>query len=112
MPDWSYQPIFRPLVKLLGPTAGRRLLLGGLGAVARLPGGRSLIELLGHARPSRASAFRKAGLEFPCRVGIACLVDGQLACPAGLVRLGIGALEVGPLLLQPPDAPESLACDW
>ncbi len=112
MPDWSYQPIFRPLARLLGPKVGRRLLLGGLGTVARLPGGRWLIELLGHARPSREMAFRKAGLAFPCRAGIACLVDGQLQCPAGLVRLGIGALEVGPLLLDPPTAPEQLFCDW
>jgi dihydroorotate dehydrogenase len=112
MPDWTYQPIFRPLLHLLRPKAGRQLVLGGMGIVAWLPGGRWLIEFLGHTQPAAEMAFEKRGRRFPSRVGIGCLVDGQLLCPAALVRLGIGVLEVGPISLHPSTAPEIVRCDW
>src|SRR5207247_615940 len=112
MPDWTYRPIFRPLLRLLPPKAGRRLVLGSMGMVARLPGGRWLIEFLGHTRPAAELALEKQGRRFPSRVGIGCLVDGQLFCPAALVRLGIGALEVGPISSQSVPAPEVVECDW
>src|ERR1700680_983576 len=111
MPDWTYQPIFRPLLRLLTPRAGRRLVLGGLGLGARSPGGRWLIEVLGHMRPPEELAFEKHGRRFPSRVGIGCLVDGQLFCPEALVRLGIGALEVGPIGTAPFAAAEVVQID-
>jgi dihydroorotate dehydrogenase len=111
MPDWTYQPIFRPLLRLLAPRAGRRLILGGLGLIARTPGGSWLIEGLGHMRPPGELAFENHGRRFPSRVGIGCLVDGQLLCPEALVRLGIGALEVGPIATAPFAAAEIVQLD-
>ena len=111
MPDWTYQPIFRPLLRLLAPRAGRRLILGGLGLIARTPGGSWLIEGLGHMQPPGELAFENHGRRFPSRVGIGCLVDGQLLCPEALVRLGIGALEVGPIATVPFAAAEIVQLD-
>jgi dihydroorotate dehydrogenase len=111
MPDWTYQPVFRPLLRLLAPKAGRLLILGGLGLIARSPGGCWLIEGLGHMRPPGDLAFEKRGRRFPSRVGIGCLVDGQLLSPEALVRLGIGALEVGPIGTAPFSVPELVQID-
>jgi hypothetical protein len=56
-------------------------------------------------------AVEKQGCRFPSRAGISCLVDGQLFASAALVRLGIGMLEIGPLLFDNPTEPEFVECD-
>src|SRR5690349_11509457 len=51
MPDWSYRPLFRPLLFRLPAAPARALTLGVMGTLARLPGGRALIDGMGHLAP-------------------------------------------------------------
>lgn len=48
MPDWTYQTIFRPVLMRLVSESRRRLALSAMGRLARIPGGRRVIQLMGH----------------------------------------------------------------
>lgn len=106
MPDWSYHPLFRPLLFRLSPERGRDLALGFLGQVGRMPTGPHLIQLLGHMQLAPAHTRTVMGLPFPGAVGIGDGFDSAGVATAALTRLGVGFVEVGPVSLRPlPDAP-------
>ena len=52
MPDWSYQPIFRPILFRLPPAHARDLTLGIMGRLGRLPFGNMMISFMGHMQPA------------------------------------------------------------
>lgn len=101
MPDWSYRPIFRPLLFRLPAARARNLTLGAMGTLAGLPLGRGLIDFLGQMRPAADLGRIVAGIHFPAPVGLGAGLDvNGVALPA-LARFGFGFLEVGPVTEYP-----------
>ncbi len=111
MPDWSYQTVFRPLLFRLRPQTARRLALGGMGALARLPLGRGVIQLMGHMQPDARLAIERSGICFPSSVGLGCRLDPYLLGSPALAEFGFGFLEIGPIVADPPSEPGELRMD-
>lgn len=101
MPDWTYRPIFRPLLFRLPTRLGRDLALGAIGGLARMPGGHHLIEFMGHMRPAKPLRSRLADTLLDGPVGLAPGIDPGLIGLPGLSRLGFGFVAVGPVTLDP-----------
>jgi dihydroorotate dehydrogenase len=97
MPDWSYRTVFQPLLLRLPVALARRMALGGIGTLAKLPGGGRVIDFMGHMAPDAALGFEKCGLQFPSRVGLGHLIDPTGSALAAMARFGFGCIEVGPL---------------
>ena len=97
MPDWTYQTIFRPALMRLGAERGRRLALGAIGTLGRIPGGRRVIQLMGHMGADRRLRVEAGGLSFPSRVGLGCRLDPEGAATEAFAEFGFGFLEVGPI---------------
>lgn len=98
MPDWSYRTLFQPLLLRMPVAGARAIALRGIGALAKLPGGKSVIDFMGHMRPDTALSFEKCGLTFPARVGLGCLIDPTANALDALSRFGFGCIEVGPVV--------------
>ncbi|MEQ8791933.1 MAG: hypothetical protein RIC55_37095 [Pirellulaceae bacterium] len=111
MPDWTYQTVFRPALLALGPRMGRGLAFGFMGGLARLPGGKTVIRLMGHMRPDDRIALSRGRLRFSARTGLGCALDPTLAAAPALAEFGFGYLEVGPVVLSPPVAVGPVAVD-
>jgi len=101
MPDWTYRTVFRPALFRLPTAVGRDLALGSIAAVAGLPGGRRVIEFMGHMRPPRPLRRRLGAVEIDAPVGLAPGIDPRLIGLAGLCRFGFGFVEIGPVTLAP-----------
>lgn len=97
MPDWSYRTLFQPLLLRLPVAVARRIALGGIGRLAKLPGGGRVIDFMGHMQPDAALGFEKGGLKFPSRVGLGHMVDPTGSALAAMARFGFGCMEIGPL---------------
>lgn len=97
MPDWSYHPLFKPLLFALPAKFARQITLHGIQAVQNLPGGRFIIELLGGMKPSESLRRVVAGVEFPSMVGMSGLVDPNATATAALSHFGFGFVIVGPI---------------
>ena len=101
MPDWSYVPLFRPLLFRLPAERARAITLGLIGGLARRPGGAASFAAIGHMEPPAALRRTIAGLAMPTPVGLGAGLDlNGYAAPA-LARLEIGHLELGPITLAP-----------
>lgn len=111
MPDWTYQTVFRPALLALGPRVGRPVALGFMGGLARLPGGTTVIRLMGHMRPDERLTVERSGLTFPARVGLGCAFDPALSATPALAEFGFGFLEVGPVVHAPAAAVGAVAVD-
>lgn len=108
MPDWSYRTVFRPLLFRLPAGTGRDLALASIGAIAALPGGRHVIEFMGHMRPARPLRRRLGDLEIDAPVGLAPGIDPRFVGLNGLARFGFGFIEIGPVTVAP--VPELRTC--
>jgi dihydroorotate dehydrogenase len=97
MPDWSYLPVFQPLLFRLPASVARDRTLAGFGALARLPGGRLLIRGFGDLQPPPAVRFRRGGLVLSSPVGLGAGLDQRGMALLALAELGFGYLEVGPV---------------
>lgn len=105
MPDWTYRTLVRPVVFRLPTRFGRGLLLHAIGGLSRMPGGRHVIEFMGHMLPARALRSRLAGTVINSPVGLAPGIDPDLVGLAGLCRFGFGFVGIGPVTLRPmPEA--------
>lgn len=109
MPDWTYQTVFRPLLFRFRPQTARRLALGGMGALARLPLGRRVIQLMGHMQPDARLAIERNGMRFPSNVGLGCRLDPQLLGSPALAEFGF--LEIGPIVAEPATEPGEMRLD-
>lgn len=56
MPDWSYHTLFRPVFFFLPHPLGRNLALKSMRMIYKIPGGSSIIQILGHMKPSPLTA--------------------------------------------------------
>lgn len=102
MPDWTYQTVFRPILFRLGPERGRRIALGSMGQLARLPLGRHVIQFMGHMQPDSRLASERNKLRFPTQVGLGCALDPQMQATPALAEFGFGFLEIGPVVSAAP----------
>ena len=102
MPDWSYRTLFQPLLLRLPVSLARAVALGGIGPLAKLPGGKHVIDFMGHMQPDAALSLEKGGLRFPSRVGLGHPIDPAGNALAAMSRFGFGCIEVGPLELEAP----------
>ena len=101
MPDWSYHPVFRPLLFRLPAALARDLTLGALGTLATLPLGLRCIDFLGHINPPADLRRSVWGISFPGPVGLAAGLDVHAAALPALACFGFGFLEAGPVTLTP-----------
>jgi hypothetical protein len=110
MPDWSYRTVFRPLLFCLPAPLARRLALGAMATLARIPGGTLVIDFLGHMRPDRRLEQNLLGLRCPGPAGLSCEVDPNGTALTALSRFGFGFVEIGPITSNPcPGQVERLA---
>jgi dihydroorotate dehydrogenase len=101
MPDWSYRTLFRPALFRLPAVRARDLTLGFMGALARLPLGSRVIDLLGHMRPPAELARTVGGISFSCPIGLGTGIDDDAKALSAMARFGFGFLEVGPVTTEP-----------
>src|SRR5687768_17000869 len=104
MPDWSYRTVLRPLMLSYGCERSRRLAIGTLRTLARMPGGLSLIEILGHMHPDEQLRTRAAGVEMVSPIALDALIDPSGDALPAFSRFGVGFVEVGPVVEQANDA--------
>lgn len=97
MPDWTYQTFLRPVLFRMPPEFGRRLTLGAMGALARLPLGVQVIRLFGHMQPDARLQIVCGTSKFPSPVGLGCHVDPGLSATRALAQFGFGYVEIGPI---------------
>ena len=96
MPDWTYQTLFRPALMSLGVERGCAIALNAIGALARAPSGRRVIQLMGHMAPDPRLRVERKGLTFASRVGLGHRLDPGCIATAAFAEFGFGFLEVGP----------------
>ncbi len=100
MPDWTYRTVSQRVLFGLSPETGREIGLGVIGSIARLPGGKYVIDALGDMIPDARLRVTKAGLSMWSPVGFGIGLDMQLAATAALSRFGVGLIEIGPIGLR------------
>lgn len=101
MPDWSYQPLFRPVLDRMSAGDAHRTVLRALGGLGAHSFGPALIALFGHTRPARSLRRNVWGITFPGPVGLAAGLDPAAEALPALARFGVGFVEVGPVTLEP-----------
>ncbi|WP_430517028.1 dihydroorotate dehydrogenase [Bacillus infantis] len=100
MPDWSYHPIFKPILGRLPDGAGREFIHKGMNGIASIPGGRHIIEFLGHMSPAAALQKTFLGFRLQSPVGLSGKIDPLLSGTKAFSKLGFGFLEVGPVSME------------
>ncbi|TQR36165.1 dihydroorotate dehydrogenase [Brevibacillus brevis] len=101
MPDWSYQTIFRPLLFLMPPERARSITLKSIGTLAKIPGGPSIIEWMGHMNPPSQLSKTMGPVTFPTSVGLGAGLDTECIAIQALSKFGFGFLELGPVSKDP-----------
>jgi dihydroorotate dehydrogenase len=101
MPDWSYAPLFRPLLFRLPAERARALTLGLIGGLGRRPGGAAMIAFLGHMDPPAELRRCIAGLDIRTPIGLGAGLDVDGYAAPSLSRFEVGHVELGPVTLAP-----------
>lgn len=97
MPDWSYHPIFKPILQKLPPSFSREFIHRGMSIIASSRIGEALIEFLDHMEPSQKISENVFGIHFSSPVGLSARMDPQLSGMKAFQNLGFGYLEIGPV---------------
>lgn len=97
MPDWSYHPLFRPLLFRLPAERARDWTLGAMGSLAALPWGRRVIATMGHMAPPAALQKTLWGVTFQSPVALGAGIDVRGRALKALAEFGFGFLELGPV---------------
>ena len=97
MPDWTYQTVFRPILKRLPFPAAQAMAFGTMGHLGRSPVGRAVIRFMGHANPPKEAVVIREHLRFPSPSGLGCGVDLSAHAVSALSLFGFGLIEVGPI---------------
>lgn len=102
MPDWSYQPLLKPLLFRLPPSQARAITLGATGMLVRLPFGKELVRFIGGMCPPLAVArsISSCGLTLPSPVGLASGFPLDKNSLGSLLQFGFGFIELGPVGLK------------
>ena len=97
MPDWTYQTVFRPVLRQVRYSFAQSLVFRSMGMLGRNPLGRVVISLMGHAKPSAEVAVSNGTQMFPSPVALGCGVDQAAQAVSSVSLFGFGLIEVGPL---------------
>ncbi|WP_108670643.1 dihydroorotate dehydrogenase [Peribacillus acanthi] len=100
MPDWSYHPLFLPLLKKLDADKSRSFIHKTMNVLASCSIGRKWIEFLGHMKPDHEDSFSIHDWQFHSRVGFSGKLDSRLEGIQAFCSLGFGAIEIGPITLK------------
>lgn len=100
MPDWSYHPIFKPILQKLPPSFSREFIHRGMSMISSSRIGEGLIEFLGHMEPSGMHAKNLFGVHFSTPVGLSGRIDPHLSGMKAFQNLGFGFIEVGPVSIR------------
>lgn len=97
MPDWTYHPIWRPLMFRLPGEDARILTIGYLDLQGRTRLGRAVFRLLSHGIPEPRYGVDALGISFPSRFGFGPGLDRDGRAAPVCQFLGCGFLTVGPI---------------
>jgi dihydroorotate dehydrogenase len=100
VPDWTYHPVFKPLLFRLRAETARRVTMSLLAIQAKNALGRRLFRWFGHGMPDSALAVKAFGLSFPAALGVAPGLDIEARAVSVLQYLGVGFVSVGPVGAQ------------
>lgn len=100
MPDWSYYPIFKPILQKLPPSFSREFIHRGMSMISSTRIGEGVIEFLGHMEPSGKLAKNVFGVHFSTPVGLSGRIDPHLTGTKAFQNLGFGFIEIGPVSIR------------
>ncbi|KAB2337074.1 dihydroorotate dehydrogenase [Cytobacillus depressus] len=104
MPDWSYHPLFKQWINRLPNAAGREFIHRGMNLIAGVPGGKRIIDFLGHMEPSKALSKNYFNSTFISPIGLSGKIDPNISGTKAFSHLGFGFIEIGPVSLFPSAA--------
>lgn len=101
MPDWSYHTLFRRLFFSLTHPLGRNLALKSIRTIDKIPGGSSIIRIMGHMKPAPLTATVLNEHTYISPVGLSREIDPDLYAVNPLSLFGIGLQEVALVTRDP-----------
>lgn len=106
MPDWSYHPLFKPLLTKMKARESRIFIHKSMNMIASNKAGQRLIAFLGHMEPSTAIGKEINGIHFKSPVGLSHKIDPRMTASSAFAELGFGFLEIGPVTINQSDVPD------
>lgn len=101
MPDWSYIPLFKPLLFKLPAATAKDITLGAVSLLGTLPGGQLLLDFMGGMKPASSLCFQHSNIKFPSRVGLSAGLAGTPGTISAFQHFGLGFIEIGPFTATP-----------
>lgn len=83
------------------PERARSITLKSIGTLAKIPGGPSIIEWMGHMEPPSQLSKTMGAVTFPTPVGLGAGLDTECIAIQALSKFGFGFLELGPVSKDP-----------
>lgn len=102
MPDWSYHPLKQVALSKIEAKKSRQFIHHSMRIVASLPGGKHVIEFLGHNATSPLLHKQLNNTHFKAPIGLSGMLDPQLTATTAFQELGFGYLEIGPIVFRAP----------
>lgn len=102
MPDWSYHPLKKLFLDKIRPETSREFIHTSMSTIASIPGGRALINFLGHMKSPQELQKQISHTTFASPIGLSSLIDPSLSGMNAFPQLGFGFLEIGPIVLHEP----------
>ncbi|TCJ01759.1 hypothetical protein [Cytobacillus praedii] len=102
MPDWSYHPLKKLILNKLSPKTSREFIHKSMSTIASIPGGRNLIEFLGHMKAPQELQKEIQYSGFPSPIGLSGHLDPNLSGLNAFQVLGFGFIEIGPIVVKKP----------
>lgn len=103
MPDWSYQPLKQAILSKIEAKRSRQLIHTSMRTIAKIPGGKHVIEFLGHNETNPLLQKTMHGTHFKSPIGLSGTIDPLLSGMPAFQELGFGFLEIGPIVLKEPE---------
>lgn len=102
MPDWSYLPFKNFVLSKLEAKQSRQFIHQSMRTIAKAPGGKHLIEFLGHNKTSPLLQQTIHKTHFQSPIGLSGAIDPKLTAMPAFQELGFGFLEMGPIVFKEP----------
>lgn len=102
MPDWSYHPLKKLLLNKMSSKTSREFIHKSMSTIASIPGGRHLIEFLGHMKAPREFHKEIQHARFSSPIGLSGHIDPNLSGINAFQEVGFGFIEIGPIVLKEP----------
>ncbi|MCH7321093.1 dihydroorotate dehydrogenase [Solibacillus sp. MA9] len=110
MPDWSYHPLKKILFSKIEAKKGRQFIHYSMSTIASLPGGKHVIEFLGHNATSSLLHKQLNNTNFKSPIGLSGMLDPELTGTKAFQELGFGYIEIGPIVFRAPTT--QIAPQW